>query len=93
MLLRAWRALKASGAAVLRDGVYLLPEREPCRNTLKSIAADVLSGGETAFLLRVEPRQAAMGHLFVVSSRDHHHAVGSRLAFHCCGFTGMGDPL
>lgn len=25
--MRAWRTLKASGAAVLRDGVYLLPEK------------------------------------------------------------------
>ena len=32
--MRAWRNLKASGAAVLRDGVYLMPEREDCRNTL-----------------------------------------------------------
>lgn len=24
--MRAWRTLKASGAAVLRDGVYLAPE-------------------------------------------------------------------
>ncbi|MBL8453956.1 MAG: chromate resistance protein, partial [Zoogloea sp.] len=29
--MRAWRALKASGAAVLRDGVYLMPERDACR--------------------------------------------------------------
>ena len=26
--MRAWRALKNAGAAVLRDGVYLLPENE-----------------------------------------------------------------
>ncbi len=26
--MRVWRAVKASGAAVLRDGVYLLPERD-----------------------------------------------------------------
>jgi hypothetical protein len=52
--MRAWRALKASGAAVLRDGVYLMPEREACRNTLEAVAADVLSGGGTAFVLRVE---------------------------------------
>lgn len=28
--MRAWRALKASGAAVLKDGVYLMPERPEC---------------------------------------------------------------
>lgn len=32
--MRAWRNLKASGAAVLRDGVYLMPEREDCQSTL-----------------------------------------------------------
>lgn len=32
--MRAWRSLKASGAAVLRDGVYLMPERDACRLTL-----------------------------------------------------------
>lgn len=57
--MRAWRALKASGAAVLRDGVYLMPERETCRNTLEAVAADVLSGGGTAFVLRVEEPDGA----------------------------------
>ena len=39
--MRAWRSLKASGATVLRDGVYLMPEREACRVTLESVATDV----------------------------------------------------
>lgn len=51
---RAWRALKASGAAVLRDGVYLMPERDPCRTLLAGVAAEVREGGGTAHLLRVE---------------------------------------
>ncbi len=53
--MRAWRALKAAGAAVLRDGVYLLPPRESCRRTLAAVAADVQAGGGTAHLLTVEP--------------------------------------
>lgn len=52
---RAWRALKASGAAVLRDGVYLMPERDDCRQSLAVIAADVAAGGGVARLLRAEP--------------------------------------
>ncbi len=32
--MRVWRSLKAYGAAVLRDGVYLLPELTPCSETL-----------------------------------------------------------
>ena len=42
--MRAWRALRAAGAAVLRDGVYLLPERDDCRSTLEGIAEDVQAG-------------------------------------------------
>lgn len=56
---RAWRALKASGAAVLRDGVYLMPERENCRATLDSLASDVRDGGGVAHVLRVEEPQGA----------------------------------
>ena len=51
---RTWRALKASGAAVLRDGVYLMPERESCRATFDGLAADVRDGGGSAHVLRVE---------------------------------------
>lgn len=49
--MRAWRSLKASGAAVLRDGVYLMPDNEPCKATLETIAADVQAGGGTAYLM------------------------------------------
>ncbi len=56
---RAWRALKASGAAVLRDGVYLMPARESCRMTLEALASDVLRGGGTALVLRVEEPEGA----------------------------------
>ena len=52
--MRAWRSLKASGAAVLRDGVYLMPEREDCRNTLDAVAADVRAADGTALVVRLE---------------------------------------
>ena len=52
--MRAWRSLKASGAAVLRDGVYLMPEREDCQNTLDSVAADVRAAEGTALVVRLE---------------------------------------
>ncbi|NDD11676.1 MAG: chromate resistance protein [Betaproteobacteria bacterium] len=48
---RAWRALKSSGASVLRDGVYLLPDLLGNRTLLDGIAQDVLSGGGTAMVL------------------------------------------
>ncbi|TNB81447.1 chromate resistance protein [Pseudomonas sp. Fig-3] len=51
--MRAWRALKASGAAVLRDGAYLLPDTRACRETLASVERDILAINGTAFILPV----------------------------------------
>lgn len=49
--MRAWRALKACGAAVLRDGVYVMPVGEQHRDTLATIAKDVSASGGTTHLL------------------------------------------
>ena len=57
--MRAWRALKASGAAVLRDGVYLLPQREACHRVLLAVAADVQAAGGSAHLLKVVADEGA----------------------------------
>ena len=57
--MRAWRALRAAGAAVLRDGVYLLPDRDDCRETLEAIAADVQGGGGSTQLMRTEEPDGA----------------------------------
>ena len=51
--MRAWRALKASGAAVLRDGAYLLPDTDVCREALESVERDILSINGTAYTLPV----------------------------------------
>lgn len=51
--MRAWRGLKSAGAAVLRDGVYLLPELADCRQTLDGIAADVNAAGGKALVLAI----------------------------------------
>lgn len=56
---RIWRALKASGAAVLRDGVYLMPEFGTCRATLEIIATDVHAAGGTAYVVRIEEPEGA----------------------------------
>lgn len=52
--MRAWRALKSAGAAVLRDGVYLLPDRAGHADVLDLIAADVRGQGGDAHVLRTE---------------------------------------
>ncbi|WP_137822227.1 chromate resistance protein ChrB domain-containing protein [Pseudomonas sp. D(2018)] len=55
--MRAWRALKACGAAVLRDGVYLLPDSDVCRTALAAIERDILSIQGTAYLLPIHDPQ------------------------------------
>lgn len=68
---RIWRTLKASGAAVLRDGVYLMPERDDCRSKLNELAADVRATGGSVYVVRVEePEQADFVGLFD-RSRDY----------------------
>ena len=63
--MRAWRALRAAGAAVLRDGVYLLPDRPDCRLTLQTIADEVQAGGGSTHLMRAQaPEGASFDALF-----------------------------
>ncbi|WP_085687230.1 MULTISPECIES: chromate resistance protein ChrB domain-containing protein [unclassified Pseudomonas] len=63
--MRAWRALKASGAAVLRDGAYLLPDIGICRETLAAVERDILAINGTAFILPVvDPGGERFVHLF-----------------------------
>jgi hypothetical protein len=46
--MRAWRSLKASGAAVLRDGVYLMPAADGHAGSLQAVADDVRANGGEA---------------------------------------------
>jgi len=62
--MRAWRTLKASGAAVLRDGVYLLPEKSAGRETFEAVERDVLAINGTAFLLSLPEREERFSGLF-----------------------------
>src|SRR5881628_1692048 len=57
--MRAWRALKAAGAAVLRDGVYLLPGRDACRAAFAAVADDLHASGGTACVLQADGEDAA----------------------------------
>lgn len=51
--MRAWRALKGAGAAVLRDGVYLLPNRPACREVMSAVERDILDNEGYACLLPI----------------------------------------
>src|SRR5579862_5587772 len=58
--LRFWRALKAGGAAVLRDGVYIAPEAEAISRLFSEQAAEIIASGGSAFLLSVPALAPAM---------------------------------
>jgi len=55
---KAWRALKAMGAAVLRDGVYVLPAGLAHEGRLSEIASEVVQAGGAAELLSLHARDA-----------------------------------
>ncbi|MEX3952831.1 chromate resistance protein ChrB domain-containing protein [Paraburkholderia sp. EG287B] len=50
--MRFWRALKAKGCAVLRDGIYLLPYTEAREGVLRELSVAIGESGGTAHLLR-----------------------------------------
>lgn len=50
---RVWRALKALGCGVLRDGVYLLPDRDPARRAFFDLQQEVTGAGGSAHVLGV----------------------------------------
>lgn len=57
--MRVWRGLKALGAAVLRDGVYLLPNRPQLASELQTQALDVQRSAGSAQILEVDARDDA----------------------------------
>ena len=56
--MRVWRALKALGTGVLRDGVYLLPNRNEFHEPLFAQSEDVIASGGSAQILEVNARDA-----------------------------------
>ena len=52
--MRVWRALKARGAGILRDGVYLLPATRESKNILREQAAQVQEAGGSAYVIDFE---------------------------------------
>ncbi len=54
--MRVWRALKTTGAVVLRDGVYVLPDRPALEEVLAQLAGEIDEAGGSAHVLRVEAR-------------------------------------
>ncbi|MEM5400276.1 MULTISPECIES: chromate resistance protein ChrB domain-containing protein [Paraburkholderia] len=57
--MRFWRALKARGCAVLRDGIYLLPYTEEREGVLRELSVAISESGGTAHLLRAPSLDAS----------------------------------
>jgi hypothetical protein len=57
---RFWRQMKAIGAAILRDGVYLLPVRDELRQSLEEIRAELAAAGASAYVLQLAKQDAEL---------------------------------
>jgi len=60
--MRLWRALKGAGAAMLRDGVYVLPESDGARALFKAQVDEANQAGGSAHVVpftSTDPRQEA----------------------------------
>ncbi|MBF0623261.1 MAG: chromate resistance protein [Magnetococcales bacterium] len=62
--MRAWRALKAWGCVVLRDGVYLLPASDDHQQRLMALADEVVESGGQAEVLWVTPHSPPQEEVF-----------------------------
>jgi len=56
---RVWRALKATGAGTLREGVYVLPTGAPTAQALWGIERSIAEAGADAHMLVVQARDEA----------------------------------
>lgn len=56
--MRVWRALKSLGTAVLRDGVYLLPNRPALRESLRRLEQEIATAEGSAKVLELDARNA-----------------------------------
>ena len=58
---RIWRALKASGAGALRDGVYLLPGTAQSETVFRELAEEIEAAGGTAYIAEYHPLEDPPG--------------------------------
>lgn len=79
--MRTWRALRAAGVGLLRDGVYALPQSGAARKIFDEQAAEIRSAGGVAYIMALhadstEQHQALVA-LFDRSAE--YQALGARL--------------
>ena len=61
---RVWRALKATGAGTLREGVYVLPEHASSAMTLWELERTISEAGAEAHMLVLQARDEAQEQSF-----------------------------
>jgi hypothetical protein len=72
---RVWRALKATGAGTLREGVYVLPATAPSAVALRELAKTIADAGADAHLLELRARDEAQEQAFrALFDRSDHYA-------------------
>jgi hypothetical protein len=54
---RFWRQMKALGAAILRDGVYLLPRRDDLQQALEELRDELGAAGATAYVVTLAKQE------------------------------------
>lgn len=57
--MRIWRALKAAGAGLLRDGVYVLPQSDNAQATFHEQAKEIRAGGGSTYIFLLETKTSA----------------------------------
>ena len=74
--MRIWRALKASGAGLMRDGVYVLPNSAANQAVFQQQADEVIAAGGSAHILGLDSRNQAQQREFArLFDRDAEYAA------------------
>ncbi len=90
---RLWRALKALGAATLRDGVYLLPNRSDLRDALLELAESARAAGNQAYHLPVAASPEEQTHYRSLFDREAEYRTLRKHAETLLGqLPALGEP-
>ncbi len=92
--MRVWRALKARGAGILRDGVYILPGSGAHEQLLQEQAQDVYDAGGAAYILHYQapqPSEAAHFAAFFNRAADYAQWTDKAAALRA-RLTTLGEP-
>jgi hypothetical protein len=92
--MRIWRALKAAGAGLLRDGAYLLPNAERSREVLEEQGAEIKAAGGLVQVLSFEAESAQQNaELVALFDRTNEYAeTSTRLGTLKSELAKLGEP-